>query len=348
MENIYKEALNLIEKGNDFCLATIITKDGSAPRGPGAKMIIRKDGSILGTIGGGLLEAVVMRRAGEIFMEKKAAIEEFHLKGNDFSSIDMTCGGDLKVLVDFIDSFDPLNLEVFKYLNNSADVDTPGFLITLIPGKEDDFAKQKHSIILDNKSCIGQCYFDISELSAVLEKAPIYKVVKLQDNTRLIVESLKTVYSGVIFGAGHVGRKVAELLKFIGFRVVVIDDREEFANSERFPFADRIHVVKEFNENIGFLNIDSHTYLIIVTRGHINDEIMLKFALRSKAGYVGMIGSKSKRDIIYKNIREQGFTDQDIARVHAPIGLSISAETPEEIALSIAAEVVKFRAESSK
>lgn len=347
MENIYQEALKLIKQGEDFSLATIITRDGSAPRGPGAKMIIHRDGTILGTIGGGLLEAVVMSKASDVFNNKKAIVEEFHLKGKDFSEIDMTCGGDLKVLIDYIDSSNPINLEVFNFLNSDSDISQNGFLITMIPEDEFEFEMQKHLIIFNDGSCIGQCSFDINELLSILVKAPIYKVIKLKDNKKLIIESLKTVFSAVIFGAGHVGQKVAKLLKFIGFRVIVIDDREEFANSERFPFADKLHVVDQFNENINFLNITSNTYLIIVTRGHINDEIMLKFALKTEAGYIGMIGSKTKRDTIYKNIKEKGFTEQDIARVHAPIGLSIGAETPEEIAVSIVAEIVKVRSELS-
>jgi len=343
LEKIFKEAIKLIDEGEDFSLATIITRDGSAPRGPGAKMIVRNDGSIIGTIGGGLLEAVVIKKAAEVYNEKKARVEEFHLTGDDFSTIDMTCGGDLKVLIDFINATDPVNKEVFNYLKDGYGKNKPAYLVTLIPKKDPEFTLQKLSIIFEDGTCTGNNNFDLNDLLPVLSSVSKYKIVRIEDNKKLIVESLKTVFSAVIFGAGHVGLKVAELLKFTGFNITVIDDRPEFANSERFPFADKIDVFNSFDDNIDFLNIDKNTYIVIVTRGHINDEKVLALALKTSAGYIGMIGSRKKRDVIYRNLIAKGFADKDLERVFAPIGINIGADTPEEIAVSIVAEIIKVR-----
>lgn len=345
MKDLYKEAVRLIESGEDFSLATIITRDGSAPRGPGAKMIIRNDGSIFGTIGGGLLEAVVMRTAAEVLKTKKARIEEFHLKGNDFSSIDMTCGGDLEVLIDYIDATDRNNIELFQYLASDLKKKESAYLLTIIPSDDIEFLSRKQFILKDDGSWIGIPPFNINDIEPDLSSVLGYKVLKRDNKKRLIIETINIFYTATIFGAGHVGQKIAQLLKFLGFYVIVIDDRNQFANTERFPSADQIRVVKEFNEDASYTDIDEHCFILIVTRGHINDEVVLRRSLKTDAGYIGMIGSKNKRNTIYSNLLNDGYTQKDLDRVHAPIGLSIGAETPEEIAISIAAEIVKIRSE---
>jgi xanthine dehydrogenase accessory factor len=129
-----------------------------------------------------------------------------------------------------------------------------------------------------------------------------------------------------------------------GFRVVVIDDRAEFANSDRFPDASEIIVPNDFTNALEGLDIDADSYLVIMTRGHRYDRVILEQALRTKAGYVGMMGSLRKRAITYAEMEKRGFTKERLAQVHCPIGLPIKAETPEEIAVSIAAELIRHRA----
>ncbi|MCP4668449.1 MAG: XdhC/CoxF family protein, partial [Deltaproteobacteria bacterium] len=150
-----------------------------------------------------------------------------------------------------------------------------------------------------------------------------------------------------IFGGGHVSREIVPLANLVGFKVVVIDDREEFAKTEQFPQAREVHQYP-FEGVMDRLAVDASSYLVIVTRGHIHDKMVLEQSLRTKAGYIGMIGSRRKRNMIYENLLEQGFTQKDLARVHSPIGLDIGAETPEEIAVSIVAELIQVRAGKEK
>ncbi len=159
----------------------------------------------------------------------------------------------------------------------------------------------------------------------------------------MFVESL--VSPGVVYliGAGHVALATAHLASFAGFDVVVMDDRSEYANQDRFPAAQKVLVLPSFDGCLR--DLSSNDYVVIVTRGHIYDRDVLAQALRTKAGYIGMIGSRKKRNVIYDSLREDGFSDLDLKRVHSPIGLSIGAETPNEIALSIVAELVKARSE---
>ena len=146
----------------------------------------------------------------------------------------------------------------------------------------------------------------------------------------------------LVVGAGHVGNSVARLAKFVGFQVAVIDDREEFANSERFPEADQV-ICDDFIAALERFPINQSTYIVVVTRGHKQDETSVRAAIDAPAAYIGMIGSKRRAGAVLKLLRESGVSAEALARVRTPIGLDISAETPEEIAVSIIAEIVLTR-----
>jgi xanthine dehydrogenase accessory factor len=146
----------------------------------------------------------------------------------------------------------------------------------------------------------------------------------------------------VVCGAGHVGAEVAPLLARLGFRVVVVDDRAEFAAAARFPDA-RV-VTRPFADALEAVGVDGRSYVVIVTRGHVHDLDVLEQALRLGARYVGLMASRSKRERLQAALREAGFGDDVLGRIHSPIGLAIGAETPAELAVSIAAEIVQVRA----
>ena len=148
-----------------------------------------------------------------------------------------------------------------------------------------------------------------------------------------------TVY---IFGAGHVSQQLAPLAKKVHFKVVVIDDREMFANRERFPDVDEV-IVSEFERCFDQLNIDDSSYIVIVTRGHLYDGFVLEQAVKTNARYIGMIGSKKKIQTLYQTFDGEGVSKETLNRVYAPIGLDINSETPEEIAVSIVAQLIKVR-----
>ncbi|MHB8811092.1 MAG: XdhC family protein, partial [Desulfobulbaceae bacterium] len=151
-----------------------------------------------------------------------------------------------------------------------------------------------------------------------------------------------TVY---LMGAGHVAKEVAHLAKKVGFRTLVFDDRAEFANPARFPDADGVFVCKSFANVFAEYSVAPGSYIIIVTRGHRFDKEILAQALRADAGYIGMIGSRRKRESVYQALRQEGFSQRDLARVHCPIGLEIDAETPAEIGVSVIAQLIQHRAD---
>jgi xanthine dehydrogenase accessory factor len=158
----------------------------------------------------------------------------------------------------------------------------------------------------------------------------------------VFIESLAPPPTVVIFGAGHLAQHIARCARAVHFKVTVCDDREAYANRAQFPDADEV-LVADFADVLDRVRIDSNTYVVIVTRGHACDQIVLEQVLKTPAPYVGMIGSKRKTQTILDNLRGKGFTEAMLARICAPIGLAIGAVTPEEIALSIVCELVKVR-----
>ncbi len=252
MTDIYQEIVEVKSKGEDAALVTIVSAGGSTPREEGAKMLVKADGSIVGTIGGGNLENIATKEALKVIQSGKPKRLDYSLKAGGETG--MICGGDVEIFIE------PL-------------------------------------------------------LSA------------------------PTIY---IFGGGHIGLALARIGKLLGFKIVVIDDRTEFANPERFPEAEET-IVDDFGKAFSKLKIDRSGYVVIVTHGHKGDEMALEGALGTKAHYIGMIGSKSKIEAVYSHLRKKGFPQEQLDHVHSPIGLKISAQTPEEIAVSIMAEIIAVR-----
>jgi len=252
MADIYEEILKLKANGECAALATLIFTSGSTPREQGAKMLIRQDGSIIGTIGGSILEGQVREEAKHIIQEGKPKILDFDLTGRDEKG--MICGGVAKVYIE-----------------------------PIIP--------------------------------------------------------TSTLY---IFGGGHISFSLSKICKILGFQVVVIDDRNEYASPERFPEADKT-IADDYSRVFSQIAVNKFSYIVIVTRGHTYDQAVLEWAIATGAKYVGMIGSRNKIRKVYDNLIAKGVEEEKLNRVHAPIGMDIKAETPEEIAVSIVAEIIQVR-----
>ena len=168
--------------------------------------------------------------------------------------------------------------------------------------------------------------------------------MSIDDDQRFLIEALSRKPTVYLYGAGHVSQEVARLTQRVDFRTVILDDRKEFANRQRFEAADNIILLQNFAQALAGVEIDADSYVVIVTRGHQHDKLVLEQALKTEAGYIGMIGSRRKRNAIYQALAKQGFTRKDLDRVHSPIGIEIEAETPQEIAVSIVAELIAVRA----
>lgn len=252
--DIYEEIVLLRQQGRRGAVATIVNVRGSIPSFETAKMLVRDDGSIVGTVGGGCVEADVWQAAREVMENEKPRTLTFNLNQNPKQDTGLVCGGTLDIFIE-----------------------------------------------------------------PVLPKALLY-----------------------VFGAGHVALSLYRAANNAGFEVTVIDDRDSYANRERFPEAKEI-IAEDYEQAMSRLRPSENSYVVIVTRGHRDDMRVLRWAVQTQARYIGMIGSKRKTIAIFRELVKEGIPEQLFERVHAPVGLDIGAITPEEIAVAITAELIASR-----
>jgi xanthine dehydrogenase accessory factor len=342
MNSIIREMSNLIAQEDPFVLATVVTRNGSAPRSAGAKMLVHNDGSIAGTVGGGKLEAQVLEQAAEVMKTHAPTLNEFQFTGKDASTMDMICGGRVEVLVEWLDARSPAVIELVQALQGLVDSHQKGWLITRLPGSAEN---RDHAVVAAGQVLAGDLPAGLELKSVRSSRQPALLKSHTQE---CLVEPVNIAGSVFIFGAGHVSRSLADFTHAVSFWTVVVDDRPEFANRQRFPCADQIIVPGSYAKALDGIEIDEDSYIVIVTRGHLHDQTVLAQALKTNAAYIGMIGSRRKCQLIFDDLLKNGFTPEDIQRVFAPIGLPIQAETPEEIGISITAELIKARAEKAR
>ena len=342
MKQLIQQMADLYGRGESFALATVVTRNGSAPRAAGAKMLVRADGSTAGTVGGGILEAEVTKLAGEVLRTRQAAVEGFKFSGEDAAAMDAICGGQVQVLVECLDAADAQLAEVVRELHAAVKNHRKAWLATGLPGAD---APPVHALVHADGRVTGTLPPELNAEAVVELRQP---ALVEGAGGRILVEPLDISGTAYIFGAGHVSRSLAEYTKAVGFWTVVLDDRAEYATAQRFPGADERIVIESFSDALGKITVDADSFIVIVTRGHLHDQTVLAQALKTCAGYIGMIGSRRKCALIFQALLKGGFSEEDIRRVHAPIGLPIEAETPEEIGISIVAEMIQARAALNK
>lgn len=349
MKSVYDDIVKALSDKESVVAVTIFNKSGSAPRDAGAKMMVRSDGSITGTIGGGKLEGEAIRLSAEVFKTKTPAAVAFNLSGADASDMNMICGGSGEFLIDYINAGDPVNLELYNSIIDVINMRSKAWLITGIGTGDHNKGEKQQCLVKQDHTIVGKFESDAVFLTKLIQgPARISIHSEVQNDRRILVEPVINPSTVYIFGAGHVSRQIAPVAELVGFRTVVIDDRAEYANSSRFPSSE-IVLLKSFDDPLPDFTFDEGSYLVIVTRGHLYDKTVLQQIIRKPVPYIGMIGSRSKRDTLYRNLsKEFGYGDEDFARVHSPIGLDIKAESPEEIAVSIVAELIQERANHEK
>lgn len=333
MRKVFEAALKALLQGQAVVRISIMKSSGSTPRAAGAAMAVFPDGSIVGTIGGGSVEDASIRAALQILKNGRSEIREFDLTGKDAASLGMVCGGEMTVLLDLMSPC-TAHITLVKEILQQFDRRERGILATILNTK-------RKVIFRGMLSHAGKFLSKVEELD--IPNRPRGPFIRFFEGGTLFAEPLTIAETVYFIGAGHVAQATAHLAVFSGFRVSVTDDREEFANADRYPEAHEIQVVDQFEECLpAFLGLSD--YVVIMTRGHLHDRDVLAQALKTGAGYVGMIGSKKKREAVYDSLLDSGFTLDDLQRVHCPIGLAIGADSPEEIAVSIMAELIACRA----
>jgi len=336
---VFEKAASVLETGVNVALVTVVATVGSTPGKVGYKMLVFGEGrDTVGTVGGGLIEAEMIEQAGRMLAGPGSRIFHFDL-GDTPDDEKGICGGSVELLVE---TFDKDALPLFNDLAAVAARGERGVLLSLISPD-----KLPRKILIEDVGQVAEgavAAFSQEVVSAIKEVAAAGQgAVKVSaEGVDAFIESVAQPPTVVIFGAGHLSGHVAQYAKLVGFRVTVYDDRQEYANRARFAGADNI-IVGDFGQVAERARIDARSYVVIVTRGHKFDEVVLEQVLRTEARYIGMIGSKRKTRTILDKLRQKGFSNEALGKVYSPIGLSIGAVTPEEIALSIVCELVKIR-----
>lgn len=344
--DLWQRITEALDRSEPVVLATIVRRQGSGPREAGASMAVWKEGGTLGTIGGGPLEARVQEMAWKAHQDHRAALERFSLRADDAQAGGMLCGGDLEVLVDYLDPNDPACGEVFRRLLGAHGEGRLAWLVrSLRTGEKGPALRTGIGLLTEEGLDAGSLKLACCDKERLIrERRPDETVLLDCGDTLCLLQPIGRKKTVFIFGAGHVAQSLAPICALAGFRVVVIDDRTEFAVRERFPTAAEVRWTSSYPEEFGRLAIDRSGFVVIVTHAHDHDRTVLVRALKTDARYIGMIASRRKRELILASLAEEGMGQEELGRVHSPIGLDIGAQTPGEIAVSIAAELVAVRA----
>jgi xanthine dehydrogenase accessory factor len=337
-----------LDAGLPLVLVSVMGLQGSTPRHAGTKMVVGADGKGYGTIGGSLLEAAAVSESRDVLSCGKSRILPYELSGKDASAPGMICGGTAELLLDYL----PPSEENRAFAGCWHEAILHGrdfYVLTHLKGDGGTFEVPGHAVLFPGGDIQGSNSLtpsDLEKLKPELHNISGTAVLPLGD-TRVMVDCIRRVKTLYCFGAGHVAVPTAHLAALVGFRVVVIDDRPDFAGADRFPEANERRIIDDFNRAFEGLEVDKDSFVVIVTRGHQYDRAVLEQALKASAGYIGMISSRRKRQAIYEALMAGGVEKEQLDKVHSPIGIDIGGETPEEIAVSIVAELIRERSNQS-
>ncbi len=306
-----------LAKGSDCLLATVIESSGSTPRNAGAYMLVGSQGRIYGTIGGGNLEYQAILKGQKQIAQRENFLFEYVLTAEKVAGLGMICGGSCKVLFCYLNAADKAVRQSVEQALAAAKKQKPYWL--LLPF---DAGPLK---VVDNAEVKGRA-------SKLLAEGKEYYAEQFAYDGK--------VY---IFGGGHLAQEVVPLLVHLDFTCVVIDDREEFSRVELFPGAARV-LQLDFKQLSEHLNLQQSDYAAVMTRGHLHDADVERFLLNTDTGYIGVVGSRRKAQLTRETLLAEGYSRQQLDRIITPIGLDIGSETPAEIAVSIAAQLIQERA----
>ncbi|HKI99796.1 MAG TPA: XdhC/CoxI family protein [bacterium] len=337
---IYEELEAQLRAGKPVVQATVIQTRGSTPRKEGSTMLVRADGSLVGTIGGGCGEAGVIQKAKLSLLDGQVREELADLTEDISTETEAVCGGTLRV---FIEPWEPTpqRIELAHLLEELSSGNKPVVLHQVVKQRGEDVPPGQRLILdADGKPL----YSDLPE-GVPLPAAPTGRPhqMKTVDGLQIYTERWDPVPTLVIIGAGHIAEPLEALGRMAGFRTVVVDDRTLFANRQRFPDADQV-VCGPILDVCRQIDVSPHHYFVLVTRGHTLDMDALRVMIgRDPVAYLGMIGSKRRVGAVFELLEKEGFGRELFQHVYAPIGLNIGAETPAEIAVSVMAEIISVR-----
>ncbi len=333
MRQLLKELRLRLTQGQPLALVSITASSGATPRGAGARMLVGSEGRICGTIGGGAVEYRAIQLAREVLHQRRSGSHDFSLTRDDVQNLGMICGGAVQIFIRYLA---PNDEAVIALADRAESIFAAGQDLWLLEDLQEGGGL---SLYTKEDGFFGKAWPN-SVVSALARHPQHLHLEGMELCTDQICFSGR-VY---LFGAGHVARELEPVLTHVGFRCVVLDDRGEFLRPEFFPTAEEIQRI-DFARISDSVSISSEDYVCIMTRGHAYDTVIQSQVLPLHPAYVGVIGSRKKAAAVRQTLREDyGLSEADLDQVVTPIGLPIQAETPEEIAISIAAQMIAVRA----
>lgn len=337
MRILFETATSHLKNNEDLALVTVIASSGATPRGAGAHMLVGESGRLYGTIGGGAVEHRSIEIAQKVIAEKASRAHDFSLTRDDVQALGMICGGDVRVFFTYLSAEDQALRALFETAAERFQAGGDLWLICAV--------SEGGSMALYDRSHGFTGAEMPAALTAHLKRKPLLAEL---DCASYYIEQVSSAGRVYVFGCGHVAQELVPVLSHVGFRCVAMDDREEFAQKALFPDAEEVLLV-DFNHIDEAISVTAEDYACVMTRGHASDAVIQAQLLRTPASYIGVIGSARKKAGVYQKLREEyGYGDDDFARITSPIGLDIQAETPAEIAISIAAQLIQVRAKQMK
>jgi xanthine dehydrogenase accessory factor len=338
MKQLFSEVMRRLEAGEDLVLATIIASSGSTPRGAGARMLVGREGRLYGTVGGGAVEHRSILTAAEALASKSSKSRAFILRPNDVEDLGMICGGDVKIYFQYMPARGAQEIAFARHALACLEKREGTWLIaditddSWLPGL---YTKNRGFFALP---------LGAEHIPELIKRKPFQKEI----NGRLYYsEPFVPAGQVFVFGGGHISQELIPLLSRLDFRTVVFEERAEFCSAKLFPTADSL-ILGNFERIDDFAVLTPDDYAVVVTRGHTSDFAVQRQVLSKDIAYAGVIGSRGKIARVSARLRDAGIAEARIQSVHAPIGLAIKAQTPAEIAVSIAAELVLVRSERAE
>jgi xanthine dehydrogenase accessory factor len=347
MKEIIQEAVKLLEGGQPCVLATVVRTRGSTPQKSGAMLLVRQDGTGVGTLGGGCVEGDIWFAAREILRNQGGPEFKNYYLNEDIAARDgLVCGGTMYFYLEpFWESKDFVDIG-HEVLEAYAGGD-PVALATVVNVREGASNLGAKLLLRSDGSVagtLGDPQLDTRALEVAHRVADVGAVESFitDQGVEVFIEGFTTPPTLIMVGGGHVGKATADLANMLGYRVIIVDDRPEFASEERFPYAEQT-LVTGYEGWSSHLTINVNSFIVVATRGHRYDDMALESAVATRARYIGLLGSKRKTLMIYQRLLQQGVSLERMKEIRAPIGLDIGALTPEELAVSIMSEIIMAR-----
>jgi len=346
MNEIFQALIERINKGEVAAYCTVVETKGSTPQKPGSKLLILPDLRSVGTLGGGCVEAEARQQAIGLMQGGTPRLLEFRLDSDYGWDDGLICGGNMKIFIDLPKT--RLESTLLTHSEELAEAKIPHVWATVV--KSDDSAIDVGSKLLltqdGNAEGVLQNDALLSAIREELDEALATDTPSVLhwegDRVWVFLEPRQPKPTLLIAGAGHVGQALCHLADWLGFNVVIVDDRADFASAQRLPEASQI-IVGDIAGELRKYPIDPLTYVVVVTRGHHHDEEALHSVIDSPARYIGLIGSRRKVKLIFDDLIELGVSPERLAQVYSPIGLDIHSKSVPEIAVSIAAQLIQVR-----